>query len=1202
MEKRALTRFIVSLDAVCSAPGMGKCTVEIQDFCLGGVFVSYENVSDADQPQKFQLVNGNFIEIRCSVPALPREKIITFQGRVVRTDQTGAGIAFVEPDLDALHLLHGFAKKFRPSQPLQSDIPENKSTVAESPKVDGHALLRECKKFAEKCVQPIINSFFEKITNRLFTIAGEVQSITEKNAYYDALSVFNKQENILKREFEEQMQEQLDPFVNHSKKSSNQSAQELSSLTLSLVEEDEFEEWLAYSDMARKLEAEFQDQLNDLNHRLGVLVNEVVDRETNPFAPASFGQGFQDTMKVVTLDRKALQVSYAIYKEVLSTALGEMYDKINKYLNDKGVTLDIKHLYKIKPSSEGVPRPALKVEKEAEKSSSQQSSPAGNAGNITGKQSGDGGQGGAGQGGDANFVAGRRQSDNIPAPQDWYSLVQYLGNLQQNAAQQGGYRPAGVPGQAGSGQSTGGFVPANAAQTQQFYTPDELLSALSRVKFSEKLRPLAGNFQQDVKSQLMSVLSHGKAEDEQKHLPEREGRILDIAGSLFDSVLEDKLVANNVRPWLEELSIPMVKMALQDDSLFSDKSHLARQVINSLAQLELYGEESGDMGHNAVRKRINHLISEVTSAEEVTPQLFEKMLKDLNSLVRLQNKAYKENLEDVYAACEEDQRLARKVAASTGVKLEKPEAPVSNEDGLLEWRKQVRRLKVGDWILFEKDTAHQRRRLAWISKHFENYVFVNVKGLKELSLTQTELAQQLRDGTSVVLDDGGEPLIDRAQTAMLQKMHRQLLHESTHDQLTGLINRREFERFLGQALSSSQQLNQHHAICYIDLDQFSVVNNTFGYAGGDRLLVEVTKLLKDELGGRGMVARIGGDEFGMLFENCSVIEALEITGRQKAAIQNYRFVGDEKSLAISFSAGLVAIDPESESVVTLLQAAEESCRSAKLKGTNYIQVYNQDDAGMTRHKQAIKWVTKIDEALDNDSLVLRYQPIARISRKNTLLHHAEILLGVPDEQGNLISPADLIFAAESFRRMVAVDRWVILNVFKWMGLNRHKLDEVGGFAINLSGASLNEEGFIDFIIQQSKNLKVPMDKVCFEVTETAGIANLSNASEFILEVKKTGCTFALDDFGSGLSSYAYLKNLPVDYLKIDGAFVKNMDSNPYDYAVVKSITEIGHFMGKGIIAEYVENDSILDMLREIGVDYAQGYIIGKPLALSSLAA
>ncbi|WP_009206552.1 DUF1631 family protein [Sulfuricella denitrificans] len=1195
MEKRSLTRFAVSLDAVCSAPGMGHCTVEIRDFSLGGVFVSYDPSFDTKQAQKFQLVNGNFIEIRCTVPALPDEKTLLFQGRVVRADRTGAGIAFVEPDLGSLHLLHDFAKQFRPSQPFQ---PAKSTSPAEAPKVNGHALLLVCQQLAEKCVQPIINSFFEKVTNRLVAVAEEVQNFIDKNAYYEALSIFNEQENTFKREFAVQMKKQLDPFVDHAKKSSSQPEREFSEFTLALVEEDEFEEWLAYSEMARKLEAEFQGQLHELNHRLNILVNESVDKETNPFAPGSFGKGFQDTLKTVAVDSKVLQVSYATFKEVLSASLGEMYDNINKYLNENGVKLDLKNQYKIKASGEGAPRPTTEIQQPAEKSFLQSPLSTEKGEPVPDNQKDDGG-----------VSTGRSQSDITPggksAPQDWYSLVKYLGNLQQNVAQQGGYQPAGM----GQPQLVGGGSVANVTQNQLFYTPNELLSALSRVHFSEKLQPFAGGFQQDVKSQLMSVLSHGNEDGENKQLPEREGRILDIAGNLFDSVLEDKLVANNVRPWLQQFSIPIVKMALQDDSLFSDKSHLARQVINSLAQLELYGEDGGDMGNNAVRKRINQLIAEVTDAEEVTPQLFEKMLNSFRLLIRLQDKAYKENLEDVYVACEEEQRIsatngANNVAAgSSDSKQEKsPGAPASEDDGLLEWKKQVRRLKVGDWILFDDPIAPQRRRLAWISKSSERFVFVNVKGLKELTLSQTELAKQLRSGTSVVLDDGGEPLIDRAQTAMLQKMHRQLLHESTHDQLTGLINRREFERFLAQALVSSQQLNQHHAICYIDLDQFSVVNNTFGYGGGDRLLVEVTKLLKDELGDRGMVARIGGDEFGMLLENCTVEEVLEITARQKAAITNYRFISDEKSLAISFSAGLVAIEPESDSVATLLQAAEASCRSARGKGTNYVQVYNPDDEGMSRHKHAVEWVTKIDEALDNDSLVLRYQPIARISRKNPLLHHAEILLGVPDEQGNLISPVDFIFAAESFRRMVAVDRWVVQNVFRWMGTHGRELEKVGGFAINLSGASLNEEGFIDFVLEQAKILKVPMEKVCFEVTETAGIANLSNASEFILEVKKTGCTFALDDFGSGLSSYAYLKNLPVDFLKIDGAFVKNMDSNPYDYAVVKSITEIGHFMGKGIIAEYVENESILNMLREIGVDYAQGYVIGKPLVLSSLAA
>jgi EAL domain-containing protein (putative c-di-GMP-specific phosphodiesterase class I) len=265
---------------------------------------------------------------------------------------------------------------------------------------------------------------------------------------------------------------------------------------------------------------------------------------------------------------------------------------------------------------------------------------------------------------------------------------------------------------------------------------------------------------------------------------------------------------------------------------------------------------------------------------------------------------------------------------------------------------------------------------------------------------------------------------------------------------------------------------------------------------------------------------------------------------------------------------------------------------------NRIQIHRADDDTMHNEQRAMKWITRIDKALEEGGLDLRYQSIVPIvADGGQRPHHVEILLGVTDEDGNPISPQELIKAAEHYHRMQAIDRWVIQTAFGWMAANRDKVEAMGGVAINLSGRSLGDDAFKEFILAEMQKSGAPMDRVCFEVTETAGIGNLTDAAEFILDMKKSGCTFALDDFGSGLSSYAYLKNLPVDFLKIDGAFVKELDRNPSDYAVVKSITEIGHFMGKKIIAEYVENDAILGLLREIGVDYAQGYVIDKPRRL-----
>ena len=851
-------------------------------------------------------------------------------------------------------------------------------------------------------------------------------------------------------------------------------------------------------------------------------------------------------------------MSFTVKQTVLflSVQLGTLYDNLNDYLIKNGVLADLKHKYRVKRAPD---------------SSSPQPAPEPTAPSPVPDTSGTG------------------LTHPVPAAapqQDWYRLVQNINDLQKQVAGHG-MRPTPTENAA---------ITPTVSQEPLFFTPEELILALSNLGSPASAEYQVAQHPQAIRSKLISVLTAGKSSHEQKQLPGREEKILDMAGNLLESVLTDKLISNNVRPWLQQLSIPVFKMAINDESIFTDKSHLVRQVINAIAQLEFYGAEDGDQGQQVVTKRIDSLLAEIAAADPLTPKVFGRVLRELSLLISVQNKAYEENLQEVLTMSAEEHHQTDVSEVPTLSLI----PGMEEDEALREWRKCVRRLKVGDSLLIDAVSKPRRLTLAWISDNRRQFVFVNVKGLRELTLSKSELAFGLRSGKLTVLDDGGDSLLDRAQYSMLQKMHAHLLHETTHDQLTGLINRREFERRLNAALASARQGDLHHVICYIDLTQFTVVNNTFGYDGGDRLLSEIAELFDSQLGDRGVLARIGGDEFGLLLETCTTEEALTVTTRYKEAMHNYRFSVEDKSLAISFSVGLVTVSAESDSVVTLLQAAEASCRVARGKGSNYVQVFDASDAGLFRHMEVLKWASKIDEALDNESLDLRFQPIVGIKGEGMSLHHAEILLGLLNDEGELISPADFVLAAEHFRRMAAVDRWVIERAFRWMGEHSDKLAEIGGLAINLSGSSLNEEGFVEFILTQAEQLNVPMDKVCFEITETAGIANLSNASEFILTVKKTGCQFALDDFGSGLSSYAYLKNLPVDFLKIDGMFIKNMDSNPYDYAVVKSITEIGHFMGKEIIAEFVENEGILNMLREIGVDYAQGYAIAKPQSLIAL--
>lgn len=1080
----------------------------------------------------------------------------------MRLDTEGAGLAFIDPDLDALHNLHNFTKQRSEASAgvRQSGISD--SDFLRPSDLNKQALLASCRRISMESVQALIDGFFAQVPRRLITAGEKAISVADKNAFYDASTSLAQQEDTLKNKLTASLNQWLNQTPGLIAAQAKPADTEFSRPTLSLIEDDVFEEWLAFSDMARKTESACLEQLSDLTHRVGVLFHAPVDKETNPFGPVAFGKAFQEVIRGLGFTPSTLHLLYAIYRDELINHLDTLYKSLNEYLIKNGVLADLRHKYKVKRATETAsPQPQVE---EAAPATAPVKPLAIDLGDKVGPD-----------------------EASARTEQNWYQLVQNINDLQKQVAGQMS-RPAQI------GQ------PSALTQTPErepgFYTPQELIFALSHLNAPQHAGSQILHSPQNIRSQLLSVLTTGKSSHEQKQLPNREEKILDMAGNLLESVLSDKLISNNVRPWLQQLSIPIFKMALSDETIFTDKSHLVRQVINAIAQLEFYGAEDGDMGQQAVATRIEGLLSDVEKAEPLTPKVFSRVLKELNALISIQNKAYEENFQEVLVASEAEQREAQAAGVST-ISL----IPALGENvALREWKKRVRRFKLGDSLLLDAESRPRRLRLAWMSESRSRFVFVNVKGLKELAISRDELAQGLLNGSLIVLDDGGDSLLDRAQYSMLQKMHSHLLHETTHDQLTGLVNRREFERRLSSALASARDKDLHHVVCYLDLTQFSVVNNTFGYDGGDRLLAEIAELFDSQLGDRGILARIGGDEFGLLLEECTIKEAMTLMTRYKEAMQNYRFTVEDKSLAISFSAGLVSLTEESDSIITLLQSAETCCRIARGKGSNYIQLFSADDTGLFKHMEVLKWVTKIDDALDNESLDLRHQPIVGIKGDSMSVHHSEILLGLLNDEGEMISPADFVLAAEHFRRMAAVDRWVIERAFQWMVDHPERLEEIGGLAINLSGSSLNEEGFVDFILAQSIRLKVPMSKVCFEITETAGIANLSNASEFILAVKKTGCQFSLDDFGSGLSSYAYLKNLPVDFLKIDGMFIKNMDSNPYDYAVVKSITEIGHFMGKEIIAEFVENEGILKMLREIGVDYAQGYTIARPQSLAAL--
>jgi diguanylate cyclase (GGDEF)-like protein/PAS domain S-box-containing protein len=450
-------------------------------------------------------------------------------------------------------------------------------------------------------------------------------------------------------------------------------------------------------------------------------------------------------------------------------------------------------------------------------------------------------------------------------------------------------------------------------------------------------------------------------------------------------------------------------------------------------------------------------------------------------------------------------------------------------------------------------------------------------------------ASPIRDGTGTVT--GGVLVFHDVSES--RELNRRLSYHASHDVLTGLVNRREFETRLERALKSAKARETSYALCYIDLDQFKIVNDTCGHSAGDALLGQVGALLKSKVRWRDTLARLGGDEFGVLLESCSLEEALRTAESLREAIRNFRYTWEDRSFRLGCSIGVVPITAENEDVATVLSAADSACGAAKESGRNRVHCFEENDIDLMRRRREMQWAARINNALEESRFELFRMTILPLQQEDAG-EHFELLLRMRDESGKIVAPDQFIAAAERYGITPSIDRWVIDSAFRWLVSEADERRRLSMCSINLSGQSLGDDKFLPYVIEQFHRSGIDGSKICFEITETAAIANFSQASRFIQALKELGCKFALDDFGTGLSSFGYLKHFPVDFLKIDGSFVKGVLHDPIDREMVRSINEIGHLTGKKTIAEWAENAEIIEVLRGLGVDYAQGYGVSQP--------
>lgn len=444
---------------------------------------------------------------------------------------------------------------------------------------------------------------------------------------------------------------------------------------------------------------------------------------------------------------------------------------------------------------------------------------------------------------------------------------------------------------------------------------------------------------------------------------------------------------------------------------------------------------------------------------------------------------------------------------------------------------------------------------------------------------------------------GHEILVVSEDITDIHNLSRKLAHHASHDALTGLINRRQFEIELAKVVFSARQNKLQHAFCYLDLDQFKVVNDTSGHVAGDELLRQLGRMLEEVLGDRGMLARLGGDEFGLILLNTSPAAAEIVAKEIRDAVSSFQFVWANHSYHVGVSIGIVHIDAQCSTPNALMSAADAACFAAKEAGRNRIHIYREDDKVLAERRGEMHWVTRIPRGIRDRRFELAAQDIFPLQSDSGKRMHTEVLIRYRNSAGQWVSPGVFLPPAERYGMATQIDRFVVSEVIDLykrapVALRRQRI-----MNINLSGQSLSNEEFLAFLQEKVGAGELPAESICFEITETAAIASLASATTFMRAMKSLGCQFALDDFGSGLSSFGYLKKLPVDYLKIDGMFVKDVLDDPVDDALVKAIHEIGHVLGKQTIAEFVENDGVRDRIKAIGIDYGQGYGLARPMPL-----
>ncbi len=1234
--RRQFQRIEVDHTAALSYGGHSFRDCRIKDYSAGGLYLAF---GDPANPPHGLVENAQTgpTDVAIEVPvSVGGHSSLSVVARTVHISEYGVGVAFHRENTQLTEYI----------QTIPEISCQHPPQFTAEEKASGFKLLYAVHDLSQRFLRKHIADFFNRAQERLLSAADQASDSRQANIFHTLSSIRDQQQTI-SRTLENELERRFDSLRAGNSVSNDAPSPNPAGPELSLVDKNEFEEWLVIVGLSRSIEAKFSAQLHSLERTLTYLTTQPINGDRNPIAPVSLLSGLSNVLRGLETEYAERKLIYSAFFEGVLTKIRTLYEETNSLLGSQGILIqEVDHHGTGGPE---IPRPTAAAEKPVR--TSEHAQPV--LSTLTSI---------------ASLNSGAREqaedTDNVETI-GREKIIQSLYSLTPEKSQTVLQRI-----EADLAQSANGEIAIRLDQNTRctIDTTEQLVTALSEdERLGAELRQLVRWLELPM---INEALAEPSLLDQTNHPLTGLLESIDRLSAYTEAEKTDeetKLALNNIVELFKDTPVDssrnrILQAKREIDELLDKKQKVfeknraivvdsrkqrdrfdqIRGLVTELLRKRLEGKSisvaldrlihlgwPGLLIHSAVSSGIT--ANKTTSYLSVVDYLLKvfaetsapgnvsegstarlcKILKKGFTEYPVHRREAEELIREIENALHGDEDIHRALVANRVLVDEdylqqtlqskasaKTESNVATDSPDSDWPNLLKQLDIGEWIVQQREQGQVRLlNLAWKNPSATRFVFVDGSGNKALDTDISTLSGKFEEKQLSLLENGELPLVERAVQKMLEGTFDKIKQENRTDTLTGLMNRKTFEREVESLLKSSSESSNEHVLILLDIDRFEMINDLCGYDGGDQLLRHVTRIIRTYQGSSASIARTGDDEFGILIKNSSIEKGYQAAEAQRQALKNFQFVWEQQTIPVSASTGIVAIDKTAVRASTILKAAASACSLAKKAGRNCSRVYQWSDQDLQEQTRLVQSLPIVEKALQKDRIELHAQLITPLFRGEGQDHY-EVLLRVLDESDSPTSPVDFIMAAERFEQMRAVDRWVVNAFFNWVG-RQPEIQPSQNYSLNISGQSLLDDQFRKLLKQHLKSGVFPADRLGFEITETSLVKEIQQAKMFINEIRQLGSKFYLDDFGSGYASYSYLRELPVDVIKIDGVFIKDMVTDSSSYAMVKSITEIAHYMDKKVVAEYVESNEIIMSLRGLGVDYGQGYAIGKPIPLDS---